>query len=157
MLVVGLLSSCSRLPDLNRMQDTMDRMAHYTGVMASNMPYMAQSTARMAAVAERMEGRSGKMISELQSRGDAVERTFQNYAQSFIDNDRALIKTLKDIRQEIGELRMQLKPSGSASSAVDQSRNNEKLQEKLTQLESQLTAISRQMAQRNETHKAPGR
>lgn len=155
---MSLFCSCSRLPDFTRMQDTMDRMAYSTSVMAANMPYMTQSTARMAAVAERMDSRSGQMISELQDRGTNMERNVQLYAQSFLDNDKALIKALKDIRQELGELKTNLKTGGGPTSqGSDQSRTTERLQAKLNQLEAQLAAISTQMAKRNGKRSAPGR
>ncbi|MFH1115264.1 MAG: hypothetical protein V1792_15245 [Pseudomonadota bacterium] len=151
-LVMVCVSGCASLPDFGRMQATMDSMAHSTGVMACNMPYMANSTARMAAVAERMEGKSNSMISDLQSRGSSMERTVQNYAQSFLDNDRALINGLKDIRREIGDLKQTIGRSrGSAQGSPDDERISAQLQAKLNRLESQLAAISSKVDQRNQS------
>jgi len=132
------------------MQATMDRMAYSTGVMASNMPCMANSTARMAGVAERMERRSDRMLSDFQDRGSSIERTVQNYAQSFLDNDRALIKSLKDIRQEIGDLKQSIGRSpGRARGESSDERINARLQAKLNRLEAQLAAISSKIDERN--------
>lgn len=152
-LLVTLLCSCSRLPDFSRMQDTMDRMAYYTGMMATNMPYMAQSTARMAAMAERMETRSDNLLSELRGRGNTMERNVQLYAQSFLDNDQALIKALNGIRKEIRELKTNLKAgTGPVSGGTGQPSANERIQSKLSQLEEQLAAISAKMNKRIPSH-----
>lgn len=149
-LVIACGSGCASLPDFGRMQATMDRMACATGVMASNMPYMTHNTARMAAVAERMERRSNSMISDLEHRGSSIERTVQNYAQSFLDNDRALIKNLKGIREEIGELKESIgKARGSARGGPTDSRINAQLHAKLNRLEAQLSSISSQISERN--------
>ena len=127
-------------------------MAYYTGMMASNMPYMAQSTARMAAMAERMESRSDKLLSELRGRGNAMERNVQLYAQSFLDNDQALIKSLNGIRKEIRDLRTNLKSGGGpVSRSTGEPGANERLQAKLNHLETQLAAISAQMSRRTHT------
>ncbi len=154
-LVLVCVSGCASLPDFGRMQATMDRMAYSTGVMACNMPYMANSTARMAAVAERMERKSNGMISDLQNRGSSMERTVQNYAQSFLDNDRALVKGLKDIRREIGDLKQTIgRGRGSAQSNPVDERTNAQLQAKLNRLEAQLAAISSKIDQRNQRKSA---
>lgn len=142
-LTLACFSGCAGMPDFARMQATMDSMAYSTSVMASNMPCMANSTARMAAVAERMERKSNRMISDFESKGTSMERTVQNYAQSFLDNDRALIKSLKDIRQEIGDLKQTIGRSrGSAQGESADERTSARMQAKLNQLEAQLTAIS---------------
>ncbi len=149
-LALACISGCAGMPDFARMQATMDSMAHSTSVMASNIPFMAHSTARMAAAAERMERRSNSMISNLQDRGSAMERTVQNYAQSFLDNDRALIKSLKEIRQEIGDLKQTIGQSrGSARGEPSDDRTNARLQAKLNRLEAQLAAISSKIDDRN--------
>ncbi|MDQ7781266.1 MAG: hypothetical protein RDU20_00210 [Desulfomonilaceae bacterium] len=138
------------MPDFGRMQATMDRMAYSTGLMASNMPHMANSTSRMAAVAERMERKSDTMLSNLEDRGSAMERTVQNYAQSFLDNDRALINSLKDISREIGDLKQAIGQSrGSALGDQSDGRINARLQAKLNRLEAQLSAISSKVDDRN--------
>lgn len=149
MLTVALTSGCAGMPDFQRMQGTMDTMAYYTGIMASNMPTMTQSTARMAAVAERMERNSNGLIAKLESKGNTMERAVQNYAQSFLDNDRALIKSLKGIRKELGELKQSIKsPARGAGGDREQDRINARLQAKLNQLEGQLATISAQIANR---------
>lgn len=149
-LAVACASGCSSIPDFGRMQATMDRMACATGAMASNMPYMTHNTARMAAVAERMERKSNGLLSELHSKSSSVERTVQNYAQSFLDNDRALIKSLKEIRQEIGTLKDAVSRSqGRARGEQSDGQVNARLHAKLNRLEAKLSAISSQISERN--------
>jgi len=149
-LTFACISGCAGMPDFTRMQATMDRMAYSTGVMASNIPYMSNSTARMAAVAERMERRSDRMISNFENKGSSMERTVQNYAQSFLDNDRALINSLKDIRQEIGNLKQTFgKSPGSTRGESSDEHVSARLQAKLNRLEAQLAAISSKIDDRN--------
>lgn len=118
-------------------------MVHYMGVMASNMPHMTYNTSRMADAAERMEQKSNGMLRNLQKKGPEVERTIQNYSQSFLDNDRAMIKSLKGINTEIRDLKKSL---GGSASVPDQERINARTQAKLSELEAKLDALSRQLA-----------
>lgn len=139
---VLLACGCSRLPDLNRMQNNMDTMVHYMGVMASGMPVMVNSTARMANTAERMERKSDGLLADLQKKGGDVERTVQNYSQAFIDNDRATIQNLKGIKMELGELKQALRQAPGTPETTDQARINKAFQSRLGDIEARLAAIS---------------
>ncbi len=139
---VLLACGCSRLPDLNRMQNNMDTMVHYMGVMASGMPVMVNSTARMANTAERMERKSDGLLADLQKKGGDVERTVQNYSQAFIDNDRAAIKNLQGIKMELGDLKQALRQVPATPDTHDQTRINASFQSRLGDIEARLAAIS---------------
>jgi hypothetical protein len=149
-LLALVAGGCAGMPDFQRMQNTMDAMAYSTGLMAANMPHMVHSTTRMAAVAERAERRSYTMIDDLQKGRGSMERSVQNYVQSFLDNDRAMISNLKAIAKELGELRQSIRQSGaSVQPDAEQPRVNARLQARLDQLETRLAEMSAQIAERN--------
>jgi len=125
----------------------MDQMVYYMGVMAANMPHMAYSTSRMADAAGRMEQKSNGMLKNLQKKGPEMERTIQNYSQSFLDNDRAMIKSLKGINTELKELKTSLGGGeGRRGGTTDQDRINARTQAKLNELEAKLRALSNQLS-----------
>ncbi len=141
------VSGCSALPNMQRIQGNMDQMVYYMGVMASSMPHMTYNTSRMADAAERMEQKSNGMLKNLQKKGPEMERTIQNYSQSFLDNDRAMIKSLKGINTEIRELKKSLGGGNDRKGgATDQERINALTQAKLTELEAKLQALSKQLS-----------
>jgi hypothetical protein len=124
------------------MGNNLDQMCYYMGVMASSMPQMAFSTKRMADTAEGLQQKSDGIINEFQKKGVSTERAVQNYAQTFIDNDRAIIKNLQGIKQELAQLK-QVQPQDRISG--DHSKNNDKLNsailERITKLEAQVQAL----------------
>lgn len=144
LVIVSLmvLGGCAALPDVNKIQGNMDQMVYYMGVMASGMPAMANSTARMASMAERMQQKTDGLIANLQSRGGSAERAIQNYSQAMLDNERAVIKNLQGIRQELSELKLGLRPAGAPAEGQDQRLVNANLQAKLIELEEKLAAVS---------------
>ncbi len=139
MVSVILLGGCG---GLNKMQGNMDQMVHYMGIMASGMPVMVNSTARMANTAERMQQKTDGLITDLQSRGGHAERAIQNYSQAMLDNERAVIKNLQGIKEELSELKQSLRPAGARAEGPDQARVNAALQAKLNELENKLAAVS---------------
>ena len=102
LLSTALLSGCA---SISRMQSNMDQMTYYMGVVASAMPQMAFSTKRMADTAEGLQQKSDGMISEFHKKGVSTEKAVQNYAQTFIDSDRAIIKNLQGIKEELAQLK----------------------------------------------------
>ncbi len=140
-----LVASCAGLPDMNKIQGNMDQMVQYMGVMASCMPHMVNSTARMAATTERMQGKTDALLANLEKKGGGAERAIQNYSQAVLDNERAVIKTLQGIRQELGELKQSLRPPGGSAQGNDQERANVALQNKLNDLDARLSAIASKM------------
>jgi hypothetical protein len=143
-LSLFLVASCAGLPDLKRMQGNMDQMVQYMGVMASCMPHMVNSTTRMAAMAERMQGKTDALLSNLEKKGGGAERAIQNYSQAVLDNERAVIKSLEGIRQELGNLKQSFRPAAGATEA-DQARANVALQNKLNDLDARLAAVAAKM------------
>lgn len=151
MLIVSslfLAASCAGLPDMNRIQGNMDQMVQYMGVMASCMPHMVNSTARMAATTERMQGKTDALLTNLEKKGGGAERAIQNYSQAVLDNERAVIKTLEGIRQELGNLKQSFRPAAGATEA-DQARANVALQNKLNDLDARLAAVAAKMEKMN--------
>ena len=137
-----LLAGCGRLPDVNKIQSNMDQMTYYTGVMASGMPTMVQSTARMANSAERMEAKTDALLADLQGKGSSTEQAIQNYAQAVLDNEQGVIKNLQGIRQELGDLRQALRPSGPRTDTQDHTKANMALQARLNELENKLAVVT---------------
>lgn len=141
-LLAGALSGCG-LSTINRMQNSMEQMTYYMGVVASSMPQMAFSTKRMADTAEGLQRKSEGMMNDFQKKGVSTERAVQNYAQTFIDNDRAIIKNLQGIKEELSNLKQ---PPAQARSSEPPQKNQERINsailERLGRLESQLQAIS---------------
>ncbi|MFH0822238.1 MAG: hypothetical protein V2B18_05760 [Pseudomonadota bacterium] len=141
-------SGCASLPDMNRIQSNMDNMVGYMGVMATNMPAMAYSTQRMADNADEMKRKADGMLKSLELRGQTAEKAVQNYLQAFIDNDRAVVKSLQGIRDELVEIKGSLRPGepkkvGRVQS--DQSNINKDLQARIGQLEERLQALAAQV------------
>ena len=139
-LVTGLLPGCA---SINRMQNNMDLMTYYMGVVASSMPQMAFSTKRMADTAEGLQKKSDGMIADFQKKGVSTERAVQNYAQTFIDNDRAIIKNLQGIKEELAQLKTP-HAQGKPSEIVprNQEQFNTAIAERIGKLESQIQSIS---------------
>jgi len=144
-------AGCAAMPDFNRIQSSMDQMAYYTGIMAQNMPCLTWSTTRMADSVERMERRTQAIVADLQGRGKTVESAVASYGQAFLDNDRAVIKNLNGIQQELGQLRQTLRsvPPSGLESPQDQSRLNATIQSKLADLETKLNTIASQLSKTN--------
>lgn len=127
----------------------MDQMVYYMGVMASAMPSMANSTSRMAATTERMQYKTDGLIAELQKKGTGAERAIQNYSQAMLDNERGVIRSLQGIRQELGDLKQSLRPTGSSAQGPRQSASNAALQNKLNDIEARLSAVVAKMDKLN--------
>lgn len=140
-----LVASCAGLPDMKRIQGNMDQMVYYMGVMASSMPHMVNSTTRMANMAETMQGKTDALLANLEKKGTGAERAIQNYSQAVLDNERAVIKSLQGIRQELGDLKQSFRPAGGSAEAPDQARANLALQNKLNDIEARLSAVVEKM------------
>ena len=149
MAIASLLATgCAKLPDFDRIQANMDAMVHHMGIMSSGMPYMASSTMRIAAAAERMEAKTNGMIKDLEKKGGTAERAIQNYSQALLDNERAMIKNLQGIKTELGDLKHLLaKAAAPAAGGPDQGKDQVGLQAKLTDLEARLNSISSKIDQ----------
>ncbi len=141
---VTVLSGCASLPDFGRLQGNMDQMLYHMGVMSSSMPAMVNSTQRMAAMAERMERKTDVMIADMNSKGAGAERAVQNYAQAFVDNDRAVLKTLRGIKDELGHMRNNMASPAGANRATNQSQGAESrmLKQRVSMLEEKLQRIA---------------
>lgn len=133
---------CAALPDIKRMQISMEQMAYYAGVMAANMPYMAHSTDRIASTGERLDQKTQKILGQFDKSGARVESAFQNYSQAFLDNDRSVIKNLQGIRQELNEMKQSI---GKGGDGLEQAKANAALQAKLKELDDRLKALTTRM------------
>ncbi|MFH0957786.1 MAG: hypothetical protein V1897_03700 [Pseudomonadota bacterium] len=153
------LSGCVGLSSITRMGNNMDQMSYYMGVMASAMPQMAFSTKRMADTAEGLQRKSDGIVSEFQKKGVSTEKAVQNYAQTFIDNDRAIIKNLQGIKEELAQLK-QTQPLTKIPNAPSQNQEkmNSAILERISKLEAQIQALSSKMgAQSSAGPSAPNR
>ena len=139
-----VLAGCGRLPDINKIQGNMDQMVYYMG-------HMVNATTRMANTAERMESKSDGMVNDLGKRGATVERAVQNYSQAILDNERAMIKALQGIREELNELKQGARSIGPKTDAQEQLRTNPVLQARLNELEHKLSAIVSNMEKNKKT------
>ena len=142
-IIVGffLVTGCASLPDFSKVQANMDAMVYYMGRMSSGMP-------RMAASFERMEGKVNGMLANLRKKGDNAERAVQNYAQAFVDNDKAMIRTLQGIQKELADMKLSMSTPGRSikrGRSTDQAEINRKLQAKLVDLEARLIGIAEKM------------
>ncbi len=142
-LSVGALSGCA---SITRMQNSVEQMTYYMGVVASSMPQMAFSTKRMADTAEGLQQKSEGIMSEFQKKGVSTEKAVQNYAQTFIDNDRAIIKNLQGIKEELAQLKQpQSQTKSSDITPKNQERVNEIIMERIGKLENQIQTLSFKM------------
>lgn len=112
------------------------------GIMSTTMPAMVYNTGRMADTAERMQRKSDGMLADLQKKGGTAEKAIQNYSQAFLDNDRAVIKGLQGIKEELSEVRQSIKHTDTTQDAREQARAAAALQAKMNALEAKLSALS---------------
>ncbi len=127
---------------LSRLQNSMDQMTHYMGMMAANMPQIGHHTGRLANATERMEGKADRMVTDFQKKGATAERAVQNYTQTFIDNDKAIAKNLQGIKQEISELRQGQLTAGTREEGPDQAKINASINDRISRLEAQIAALN---------------
>jgi uncharacterized protein YceK len=141
-LVLACLCLFSGCSSMNRMICAMESTAASANAMAAYMPLMAQSTARMADNADRAIPKLERMGAGVEKKSAAVESNIQNYAQSFIDNDRLLIRNLKGIREELQNLRTAIPRARGRSAQSDADPTNAKLLKKVNDLEARLRQLS---------------
>lgn len=142
-----LMCGCAALPDANRIQNNMDQMVYHMGVMSSGMPYMADSTRRMADNADQMKGKVDGFIADLQKNRKTLERVVQNYTQSFIDSDKARNTNLELIRRELADLKEALRKSSGPVQGQNPSTVNKDAQAGLRDIESRLETLSSRIKQ----------
>lgn len=127
---------------LNRLQNSMDQMTYYMGMMAANMPQIGHHAGRLANATERMEGKADRIATDFQKKGATAERAVQNYTQTFIDNDKAIVKNLQGIKQEISELKQGQLVSGARTEGLDQAKINASINDRISRLEAQIAALN---------------
>jgi len=124
------------------MQANMDTMTYNVGTIASHMPITAHNMRRMADVAERMEFRTNKALDAISAASPKAEP----YLKAFLDNDRAVIGCLKEIRGELTGLRQVLREADRPAETRGQVRINGQLSARLKDLEARLEALSSRVA-----------
>lgn len=127
---------------LNRLQNSMDQMTYYMGMMAANMPQIGHQAGRLANATERMEGKAERIVTDFQKKGATAERAVQNYTQTFIDNDKAIAKNLQGIKQEISELKQGQLVPGARAEGPDQAKINASINDRISRLEAQIAALN---------------
>jgi hypothetical protein len=133
-VILMCASGCANLPDVNRMQNNMDQMTMYMGMMV-------QSTGAMAATAQRMEQKSNSMMGGLEKKGASAERAIQNYSQALLDNQRGVIKNLQGIREELSTGKTNPQPGASNGGGADQAKLSS-MQNKIDELEKRLATLN---------------
>jgi hypothetical protein len=79
---------------------------------------MVNSTTRMANMAETMQGKTDALLANLEKKGTGAERAIQNYSQAVLDNERAVIKSLQGIRQELGDMKQAFRPAAGQQTQI---------------------------------------
>jgi hypothetical protein len=135
-------TGCGVLNNLDAMRSSMEQMTYYTGLMASNMPVMADSTRRMASTTERMERKSNELVADLQKRGSAIERTIDNISQTSFGYNKETIKKLDGIRTELNEMNKSIGTTGTKAQSGQDQAGVVALQARLNDLEARFAALS---------------
>ena len=143
-----LTTGCSRL---NRMICAMESTAASANAMASYMPIMANSAARMAYNSDRAIPKLDKMTTGIDTTVGTMESNIQNYGQGLVDNGGLLVQNLKAIRRELEILRKSIPRSEGKPAAPDSTR--EKLLRRMDDLQGQLRQLSARIDQMS---KSPG-
>lgn len=140
--VIPALIAISGCSSLTRLQSNMDQMvANMNVITYHHVPLMMENVTRMVGVAERMEKRSVSLMGDMKKGGNTAERAIQNYSQAVLDNERAMIKGLKGIQQELGELKPNARGASTPQDAGAQARTNAELHTKLRDLEARLAIM----------------
>jgi hypothetical protein len=154
-MAVVLLAAClcltSGCSNLNRMICAMESTAASANAMASYMPIMANSAARMAYNSDRAIPRLDKMTTGIDTTVGTMESNVQNYGQGLVDNGRLLVDNLKAIRRELEILRKSIPRSEGKPGTRDSTR--EKLLRRMDDLQAQLRQLSSRIDQ---VSKSPG-
>ncbi len=135
----ALLTGCSALPNVRKIESNMDRMTYYMSVMSSCMPWMVDSTRRMADNTDEMKRRAEGFFDTVGKQKKGAEVAVQNYAQALFDNDRAVIGNLKGIRKELGELNASIRSNGGPPSRALRGPD---VENRLAELQSQVNSLS---------------
>jgi hypothetical protein len=140
-LAALIFAGCAALPDARKIENNMDSMVGYMGMMVG-------VTSRMASVAERMEQKSDTMLAGLEKsldkKGSSAERAVQNITQAFLDNEKAMIKSLQAIKQELSEFRQSVERHPGTPGKTS-STNVPEMQGKLVELERKLASLAGQI------------
>lgn len=140
------VSGCGVISNLDSMRASMDQMAYFTGIMASNMPVMAESTRRMAITADRMDRKTTEISQSLEKRGVSIEKNIYGVSQDTLSQNKKMIGELSGIRAELGEITKSLVRYQEKGASPDPARINA-LQGKLNDLETKLTNLSAKIGQ----------
>jgi hypothetical protein len=140
------VSGCGVISNLDSMRASMDQMAYFTGIMASNMPVMAESTRRMSITADRMDRKTTEISQSLEKRGVSIEKNIYGVSQDTLSQNRKMIGELTGIRAELGEITKSLTKYQEKGASPDPAKINA-LQGKLNELETKLTNLSVKIGQ----------
>jgi len=146
LMAVVALSGCGVISNLDSMRASMDQMAYFTGIMASNMPVMADSTRRMAITADRMDRKTTEISQSLEKRGISIEKNIYGVSQDTLSQNRKMIGELTGIRTELGEITKSLTRYQEKGASPDPAKINA-LQNKLNELETKLANLAGRIGQ----------
>ena len=96
---------------------------------------------RMAANMERMAFRASGSRSQMMEQLDSTERSLKNYLQAYHDGDRAIINALKNIQQDLRQLKHAFKQADKADRSEDQTQSNQQLYKQTRNIQIKLEKI----------------
>ncbi|MGC9031019.1 MAG: hypothetical protein ACP5LD_15305 [Desulfomonilaceae bacterium] len=148
----AVLSSCGVISNLDSMRASMDQMAYYTGLMATNMPVMAHSTSRIADTAVRMDKKTDEIFQSLEKRATAIDRNIVGTAQDTLAQNKQLIKELTGIKGELAKITVSLQqPKGRGDAAAPDAQKMTEMQQKLRDLEKQIEELGAKVKKLDKT------
>ncbi len=136
------LAGCGVISNLESMRASMDQMAYYTGLMATNMPVMAHSTSRIADTAVKMDRKTDEIFQSLEKRATSIDRNIVGTSQDTIAQTNNMIKELSGIKSELSKITTSLQRPQTKSDTVhaDAEKINA-MEQKLKSLEKQLIEL----------------
>ncbi len=144
-ICLAVFSGCSALPDFRKLDFYTDQMVHSASVMAGHMPIMRDSMGRMANNMDRMATKSASSRDKIMDQLDSKERSLRNYMQAYVDGDRAIIKALRDIQQELSELKQAFRTADKQGAAPTASLTDKDLQARAQDVQARLDSLLEQI------------
>lgn len=138
---MSMCVGCAMLPDFSRIDQYTDSMIQHSTTMANHMPLMRHSMQRMAANMERMAHRTAGSRGEMMEQLDTTERSLKNFLQAYHDGDRAIIKALNTIQQDLKELKYAFKKAGEADRPEDKTQASQQLYNRTRDLQFKLDQV----------------
>ena len=96
---------------------------------------------RMAANMERMAHRTAGSRGEMMEQLDTTERSLKNFLQAYHDGDRAIIKALRNIQQDLKQLKNAFKEADESDQPDNKTQASQKLYNRTRDLQLKLDQV----------------